>query len=160
MNTINDIPKELQVDLKDKVALVFDNGLFVEIGKTLSKSFKKVYYYCPWKSAFPKSNQYIIGEGIEGIECVWDFWDYIDKVDIFIFPDVYDGDMQEYLVSIGKNVWGSRKGEEMELDRDGMKEYMKSVGLYVTPFVVLTGIDSLREYLKKHDNVYVKINLL
>lgn len=160
MNTINDVPKELQVDLKTKTVIVYDNGLFVEIAKTLSKSFKKVYYYCPWKSAFPKSNQYVIGDGIEGIERVWEFWDYVDKVDLFCFLDVYDGDIQEHLVSIGKNVWGSRKGEEMELYRNDMKEYMKEVGLYATPFKVIKGVAALREYLTKNENVYVKINML
>jgi hypothetical protein len=47
MPTIKDIPQELIVDLKDKVAIVYDNGLFIEFAKTISKSFKKVYYYMP-----------------------------------------------------------------------------------------------------------------
>lgn len=160
MPTINDVPSDIKVNLKDKTVLVVDNGLFVELAKTLSKSFKKVYYYMSWKSAFPKSNQYIVGVGIEGIERIWNMWDYIDKVDLFVFPDVYDGDLQKYLVNQGKLVWGSKKGEEMELYRDKMKEYMKRIGLYVTNFKVVKGIDNLREYLKENKNVYVKINQL
>lgn len=160
MNTINDVPKELREDLKTKVAMVIDSGLFVELSKTLSKSFKEVLYFMPWVSAFPKSNQYIVGQGIEGVRRIEYMWDHIDKTDIFVFPDVYFGDLQNFLVSIGKTVWGGRKGEEMELYRDKMKDYMKSVGLYVTPFKVVTGIKDLREYLKAHENVYVKINLL
>jgi hypothetical protein len=159
MNKITDIPEKDRDDLSQKVALIIDNGLFVEIGKTLSVSFKKVYYWMPWVSGFPKSNQYIVGNGIEGIERIQYIWDYIDKIDIFIFPDVYFGDLQLYLVSIGKLVWGGRKGEEMELYRDKMKEYMQSLGLYVTPYEVITGLDDLREYLKKHDNVWVKQNI-
>jgi hypothetical protein len=160
MNTINDVPEGLIENLKTKTAMCVDNGLFLEVAKTLSKSFKEVLYFMPWISAFPKSNQYIVGHGVEGITRVEYFWDHFEDVDIFIFPDVYFGDLQEYLVSIGKTVWGGRKGEEMELYRDKMKDYMKSVGLYVTPFKVIKGVTALRDYLKEHDNVYVKINLL
>lgn len=159
MPTINDIPLNERVNLKDKIAIVYDNGLFIEIAKTLSKSFKKVYYYMPWKSGFPKSNQYIVGEGIEGIERIQNFWDYVDEADIIIFPDIYDGDMQLHLQNLGKLVWGGRKGEDMELYRDRMKKYMKSLGLFVTPFTVIKGTDKLREYLKQNDNVWVKQNV-
>lgn len=159
MPTINDVPFGQLANLKEKIALVYDNGLFIEIAKTLSKSFKKVYYYMPWKNSFPKSNQYIVGEGIEGVERIYNFWDYKDKVDIFIFPDIYDGDLQLELQRQGKLVWGGRKGEDMELYRDRMKKYMKSIGLYVTPYTVIKGLDSLREYLKEHENVWVKQNI-
>jgi predicted RNase H-like HicB family nuclease len=159
MGTVEMIPEGLKIDLKEKVALVYDNGLFVEIAKTLSKSFKKVYYYMPWKNGFPKSNQYIVGQGIEGIERIHDFWDYVDKADIFIFPDIYDGDLQLELVRQGKNVWGGRKGEDMELYRDRMKRYMKSVGLYVTPWVSIKGLTNLREYLKDNPDVWIKQNV-
>ena len=159
MPTIKDIPLGQIANLKDKIAIVYDNGLFVEIAKTLAKSFKKVYYYMPWKNGFPKSNQYIVGEGIEGIERIQNFWDYKDKADIIIFPDIYDGDLQLELIKQGKLVWGGRKGEDMELYRDRMKKYMKSVGLYVTPFTTIKGLDNLREYLKGNDNVWVKQNV-
>lgn len=158
MPTITDIPKEKIVNLKDKTAIVYDNGLFIELAKTLSKSFKKIYYYMPWKNAFPKSNQYIVGEGVEGIERIHNFWDYLDEADIIIFPDIYNGDLQLHLSSIGKLVWGGRKGEEMEIHRDKMKEHMKSLGLYTTPFKVIKGIKALRDYLKENSNVYVKCN--
>lgn len=159
MPTIEQLPEGARVNLKDKVALVYDNGLFVEIAKTLSKSFKKVYYYMPWKNGFPKSNQYIVGEGMEGIERIYDFWDYVAKCDIFIFPDIYDGDLQLELVRQGKNVWGGRKGEDMELYRDKMKQFMKSVGLYVTPWTKIKGLDDLREYLKNNDDIWIKQNV-
>lgn len=159
MPTIDQLPEGMITDLKEKVALVYDNGLFVEIAKTLAKSFKKVYYYMPWKNGFPKSNQYIVGQGMEGVEKIDNFWDFADKVDIFIFPDIYDGDLQLELIRQGKIVWGSRKGEDMELYRDKMKRYMKSVGLYVTPWTTIKGLDNLREYLKDNDNIWIKQNI-
>ena len=159
MNTIKDIPQEQLDDLSTKTILIIDNGLFVEFGKTLSKSFKKVYYWMPWVSGFPKSNQYIVGKGVEGIERIQYMWDYIDEIDLFFFPDVYFGDLQLHLVDLGKLVFGGRKGEEMELFRDSMKEYMKGIGEYITPYKVITGINALREYLKEHDNVWIKQNI-
>jgi hypothetical protein len=46
----------------------------------------------------------VVGEGFEGIERIHDFFDYVDEADIFIFPDVYDGDLQRYLEAQGKLV--------------------------------------------------------
>lgn len=159
MNKVTDLPAHQQDNLSEKTALIIDNGLFIEIAKTLSSSFKKVYYACSWKSAFPKSNQYIIGEGIEGVTRIHDVFDYIDEADIIIFPDIYDGDLQLYLEAKGKLVFGARKGEEMELYREVMKEHMKKVGLYVTNYEVVKGIGALREYLKEHEDVWIKQNI-
>lgn len=47
MATIKDIPQDKIVDLKEKTVMIYDNGLFIELGKTLSKYFKKVYYCMP-----------------------------------------------------------------------------------------------------------------
>lgn len=159
MNTVNDIPKLDRANLSEITAVIYDNGLFCEVAKTLGETFKKVYYYCPWKSAFPKSNQYVIGVGIENIERIYNFWDYVDKADLFVFLDIYDADIQLHLEDMGKLVWGSRRGDEMELYRDAMKEHMKKLGLYVTPYTVVKGISALREYLKENPNVWVKQNI-
>ena len=43
-------------DPSDVVCLVVDNGLFIELALKLSKKYKKVFYYCPWESAFAKMN--------------------------------------------------------------------------------------------------------
>lgn len=159
MNTVEDIPEGLIDDLSTKTVMVIENGLFVEIAKTLSKSFKRVLYYCRWESAFPRSNQFVIGQGIEGIERVHNIFEYIDEVDLFVFPDIYDGQLQLHLESLGKLVFGGRMGEETELYRDKMKEHMKKLGLYITPYKVVTGIDDLRDYLLDNPNVYVKQNV-
>jgi predicted RNase H-like HicB family nuclease len=155
---VKDISKDKLANLKDKTIIVYDNGLFIELAIELSKAFKKVYYYMPWKNGFPKSNQYVVGQGIPEIERIYDFFDYVEKADLFVFPDVYDGDLQLYLEKQGKLVWGARKGEEMELYRDKMKDHMKKLGLYVTPYKVIKGLAALREHLKKNDKQYVKIN--
>jgi len=147
-----------KVNLKDKIVLVWDNGLFVEIAITLSKHFKKVMYYTEWRSSFPSKKGVMIGEGLEGIERVTDVWSHIEEVDLFVFPDCYYGPEQEYLRSIGKRVFGGGNGDELELWRDDAKEHFKKLDLPVSPYKVIKGLDELREYLKKKENCFIKIN--
>jgi hypothetical protein len=143
-------------ETSNKIALIYDYGMFLEFARTLSKSFKKVYYYCHWENSFPSSLQKEIGYGFKEFEKVYNFFDYVDIADIIIFPDIYTSDIQTFLESKGKLVWGARKGEEMELDRDAMFKHMQSLGLYVSPYVICNGMTDLRNYLQKNREVWVK----
>ena len=146
-------------DPSDVVALVVDNGLFVEIAIKLAKTYKKVYYYVPWESAFAKMNLGMIGHGLEGIEVVDSIYGpHFDEVDLFVFPDIYFGYEQEMLVKQGKAVWGSRTGECLELQREGMKLILKELDLPVGKFTHIKGIANLRAFLKENEDVYVKID--
>jgi len=142
------------------VALVWDNGLFVELARKLGQQYKKVYYHCPWQNGFPKMNQAKIGFGIPEIELVSSPWQCFDECDIIIFPDVYFGPEQLFIEEHfpEKLVWGSRMGEDFELERAYTKELMKSVGLPVSDYSTVTGIDALKDYLKTHEDVWVKIS--
>lgn len=152
------IGEPMPVNLKSRTALVYDNGIFAEFAVTLAKSFGRVLYFCPWTNGYPKSNALLIGHGVEGIDRVASPWPYFDDVDIWIFPDVYEGELQEFLVAQGKRVWGSRLGAELELDRPHSKEQSKKLGIDVGPYKVITGLDALRAHLKKNDDQWVKIS--
>ena len=145
--------------ISEAVCCVIDDGMFMSFAQKLGESFKEVLYWTPWEKPYPKMNDRLIGYGMDNITRVNSFWEHFDEIDIFVFPCVYFGDLQEHIESLGKRVWGSRRGEEMELYRDWMKAHMKKLGLPVGKYEVVTGMDALREYLKKHDDVYVKINL-
>jgi hypothetical protein len=148
-------------DLKSKTIMVRDYGLFASWALKLREDFGRVLYYCPFKSGFPKSQQYSIGTGLDGVERVTDFWDEVEHTDIFFFPDVYDGDLQVYLRSQGYPVWGAGKAEELELYRWQTKQLLKKdIGLPVQPVKQIIGIDDLREHLKENENKFVKISLL
>lgn len=147
-------------DLKSKVALVVDNGLFVSFAQMLSREFGRVLYWTPWQSGFPKSNDRLIGQGLKGIERVNELFDVVESADIVIFPDVYMGDLQVYLEQQGKRVWGARYGEELELDRWGLKKFLAKVGLPVPPAKRVVGIEKLREYLKENGDKWVKVSLV
>jgi len=144
------------VDLASKTALVIDNGIFTHIAHNLADDFGTVLYYVPWENAFPKSRPALIGSGTDKIQRVREFWSHFDQVDIFVFPDVYFGALQEYLRGIGKRVFGAGLGEELELNRVGAKRELKKLGLPVGEFTELIGLDALREHLREVDDKWVK----
>jgi hypothetical protein len=146
------------MNLNSKTCLCWDNGIFTAMAVTLAKEFGRVLYYVPWTSGMPKSNALMIGEGLEGIERVVSPWPYFDDIDIWIFPDVYEGDLQEWLVGQGKRVWGCRLGAELEIDRPTSKEASKKLGIDIGPYKVITGLDALRKHLKANDDQWVKIS--
>jgi len=148
--------------LKDIKVLCCDNGLFVEHAMRLARDCKKVYYCTPGglQSAFPKMNDMLIGKGIPEIEVVESvFGPHFDSVDLFFFPDVNYGALQVQLVKMGKTVWGSRLGEEMELSREGMKELMRYYKLPVGRYELVKGLAALRVYLKENKNRWVKVDV-
>ncbi len=147
------------MNLRNKTVLVVDNGLFVSWAERLSRDFGTVYYTTNARSQFRKINPSIIGQGIDGIEWTDDiFGKHFDKIDLFVFPDIGFGWLQVQLVKMGKRVWGARLGEELELYRDTCKKAMKQHALPVSEYEVVKGFDALRSYLKKHENVWVKVD--
>ena len=145
--------------LKEKVCLVYDDGYSVSLAIDLSKIFKKVYYFCNWKSTKPIVNDYFIGYNIPEIERVDNIFEHIEEVDIFIFSAIYNGDLQEFLEKkCGKLVSGSRKAEMLEIDRVYAKKLLKQLDLPVTKYEVIKGTEELHKYLQENTDVYVKIN--
>ncbi len=144
---------------QSKSCCVVDNGLFVELAVTLAKNFGQVYYYSPWQGAFPKSNSLLVGSGLDEITRVNNIWPLLEEVDLWVFPDVYDGNLQHHLADdLGKHVWGSRLGDRLELDRLYSKKLLKSVGIPIGHYTHVKGLHNLREHLKTRDNQYVKIS--
>ena len=111
--------------VKDKIALVFDDGLYLSLAVRLSRDFKHVYYFSEWRGEYPKSKNDWIGRGIPKVERVESWEAYIDEVDVFIFPSIYFGETQLLLESLGKRVWGSRLGDEFELQRYKSNKFFK-----------------------------------
>lgn len=137
---------------------VVTSGLFADLATTLAKSFKTTYLYVPWESTFPRSSIALVGEGLKGVTKVPSIWPILDKVDLWVFPDIHQGPLQEHLASLGKRVWGSRMGECLELMRAESKEHFKALGLPLGEYVEVVGMDALREFVqdKSHEGWYVK----
>jgi hypothetical protein len=145
--------------LRNLTVLVIDNGLFCCTAQRLARDVKKVYYYTPWEESFPRMNRGYIGYGLPEIERVDSiFGKHMDEADLVVFPDIYFGELQHYLVSQGKKCFGPGLGEMLEIRRDGMKSIQDGLDLPVNKWWKLSGIDSLRKFLKSHNDIWVKIN--
>lgn len=142
----------------DATVLIYDYGNYVYLAETLAKKFKKVYLRIPWEKSFPKENDYIIGQGLDNVEKVDNEWNVFDEIDIWIFTDLHQGDYQMRLKSQGKYVFGSAKGEIMENRRDAFEAILRDEGLKVGDGENITGFSNLVEYLKEHDDLYIKSN--
>jgi hypothetical protein len=144
----------------DVVCCVMDNGgSYVSVAQRLAKEYKLVYY-CnySWIDPYPKINKVQIGVGLDGIVVIENPWDVYSQIDLWVFPDCYQGPLQEWLRSQGEKVWGSGAAEELEFERDLLKEHIKSLGLPVNPWVKVQGLTNLRLYLQKNEDVFVKIS--
>jgi len=146
--------------LNQVVALVSDRGLFCEVAIRLAKDFRKVYYFVDNDAdPFPLANASVIGLGMENIEVVDSFFGpHFEECDLCVFPDVGQGQLQLHCQSLGKAVWGCRMGSEMELDRPYSKELLKEVGLPVGEHHLIRGVKNLRNFLRTHEDVYVKVS--
>lgn len=149
------------MDLSTKSVCIVDNGIFSELATTLAESFGKVYYTSPWVSDFPSSHKTELAEGFAEFDRVPDIWELIDDVDLFVFPDLYNGPLQMYLAEQGKRVFGSRNGDELENYRGEAKELFAELDIPQGKYEICNGIDDLRAYLKRKGStkVWVKINL-
>lgn len=147
-------------DLKNKTIAVIDNGLFVSFARMLGRHFKKVYYYSPWQSSAPRSRNVSVGVGFDEIERCNFILNKADDIDLWVFLDLYHLDMQLFLEDHGARVWGGRNGEELELYRWELKNYLKSIGLPVQPAEKIIGMSNLREHLKKVRKKFIKTSFV
>ena len=138
---------------------MIDNGSYTEVARRLARDFGEVRYYAPWQGPATRSNEIKIGDGIDGVERIFDYHDVIDKTDLWVFPDVYWSGLQDWLARQGARVWGSRDGDELELYRFKTKKLFTKLGIEVGQYEIIKGMDALREYLKKHDDQWIKLDL-
>ena len=145
-------------DLSKKTVMFVDNGLFCAMASRIAKDFGKVYYHCGQGGPFPHLSRARIGYGMPGLELVESPFDVpLDEIDLWVFPDIGWGALQQHLVAFGCRVWGARRGDELENERVAMKKLMKKLGLPVGPYHIVKGGDALLEFMKTHDNVYSKL---
>lgn len=147
------------IDLSNKSVLIYDlSGLYTHIAEAIVPAFGSVKYASQWETGFSNVDDFLPGYGLEGIERVKDPFEHIEKVDLVIFPDVGMGGLQEYLRRQGIPVWGSGAAGKLERDRVFLKEKLTELGMDVADYEVITGLTALREYLKKRDDVWIKIS--
>ncbi len=144
------------MDVSSKTVCVLDRGLFQSWAHRLARDFGKTYYCRNTGRGHPSASDTEPGMGYSDIVYVENWLDLISKVDLWVFPDIFDSSIQEYLVSIGKRVFGARRGDEMEIWREDFRKVMKKVGLPVPKYETVKGFDALRERLMEVEDRYVK----
>lgn len=143
---------------KDVTCCVVDFGLFLPLALKLGKEFKHTYYYLPSHRGFPLLNDCVVGDGFDEIERIEEIWSVLPDVDLFVFPDLQFSELQLYLESLGKKVWGSRNGDDLELRRGLLKKTQERLGLDLPEYTSVKGISNLRSYLREHQDKFIKIS--
>lgn len=148
----------MDFNLKNKVACVYDFGLFVDVAVKLAESFKTVYYFTDWQDDFSTWNDYKIGTGLPNVIRCEKFFDIVDQCDLFVFPDIGKGDLQEYLRGKGKLVYGSGQAEDIEIYRSKFNDMKKQLGMNEIPTKEFDNLKDMREYLEDKSNVFIKVD--
>lgn len=146
------------MELLDKTVCIVDHGLYAFLAQSLVGHFGRVLYFSHWQQAFPRSNALLPGDGLVGVERIDHIWQHLDEIDLFVFPDIFDGPLQVYLRGLGKLVWGSGLAESLETRRSDSKRWLRDLGLPVGPYRTINGTNELRRHLQMHDNQFVKVS--
>ena len=146
------------VSLKNKTCIVYDLGLWTENARRLARDCAKVIYFVPWAEAFSEPFKRVIGEGLEGLTRIDDFWSEVDKADFVFIPDNQCAGITEYLKAHGYPTAGAGNAERIELDRWYGRGIQEKNGLPVQETYRVKGVTALREFVKSHKNMYVKVD--
>lgn len=136
-----------------------DSGLFLPLAHCLSEQCDRVLVWSPDQRPWPSLRQAAIGSGYPNFDRVDEFWSMLDEIDLFVFPDIGQGALQEHLRDhCKKPVWGSGHNDELETDREYFMDTLENLGLDVPKFEVCEGWTALRDYLQDKEDCYVKIS--
>ena len=144
--------------VKEATVCVVDYGSFICLAEKLSESFKKTYYYTPTSQEFYSIADLVKADGLENVERIHDLFEHIDEIDLFVFPDIGYGGLQQYLRSIGKAVWGSMGADKLEILRTKFLETLKELKLPVIHTETIKGLTELRDHLEDVENKWIKVN--
>lgn len=146
--------------VKDIIACVVegDAGLYLPVAQRLARDCKQVLYKCGDRPSFPTIDKGVIGEGFENILRIDDVWDYLDTTDLYVFPDIGNDSLQLELVRQGKPVWGSKRGDLLEVNRRYFMNKLIDLDLPVPKYQLIIGLTKLREFLKDKTDKFIKIS--
>jgi hypothetical protein len=145
-------------ELKDITACVVDTGIFLHVARRLARDYKKVYYWTPWETSFPKLKDAVLGDGYPDITTPESIEEVVDECDLFVFPDIGYGDLQVSLVERGKAVWGARQADELEALRGKFLKVLGTTELPVPKFKKVKGVTNLKLFLKEKENQFIKVS--
>lgn len=143
--------------IKDLHFRVCDKGLFLPIARRLARDAGHVSYWTPCDTLYPSVLD-SIGDGFDDIDRVDCFLEDWEKVDCFVFPDVGFAGLQEMLAGMGKPVWGSGCGDQLEISRGLFLDTLKQTGLPVPKYEKIKGLSNLRAHLAGVEDRWIKVS--
>src|SRR5262245_23506425 len=144
--------------IDDVVCCVVDSGGFLNMADVMGRACAKSYLWSPECRPFPAVAQACIGDGFDTFERIRDFWPLLDQIDLFCFPDIGLSGLQDHLRGLGKAVWGSGFGDQLELGREFFLHMLDELGLEVPEYTVVEGWDNLERFLRDKEDYYIKIS--
>lgn len=146
--------------IKEATVCVVDYGSFISLAECIGQKAKKTYCYTPFESEYLDVRDCIKAFGLPNVERLDEYLDpeNLKEIDLFVFPDRGYGGVQRLLKSMGKAVWGSLGGCELEEYRTKFLSVLKETGLPVVNSVRVKGLTALAEHLKGVTDKWVKIN--
>lgn len=145
----------MMTDLSSRSVLVCDSGgSNVRTALRLAKEFGKVWYTSNFERGFNRLAEACPGMGFDEIEWVKSW--AVGSPDLYVFPDCSHADEQEFLVSIGKRVWGSRHASELEHKKKFFLDTVEQVGLKIPAHLVVNGLAELKSRLEDSGECFIK----
>jgi hypothetical protein len=146
--------------VEEVTACVCDYGTFLTVAEKLAETMARVYYHSPITQEYLDVRDCVIGGGLEHVKRLDEPLDpdILDSIDLFVFPDIGFTGMQRHLRAMGKAVWGHMGATDLELHRTGFVQMLEQTGLPMVHNERIVGLSALADYLKEHENVWVKIN--
>lgn len=145
-------------DISQITACVIDNGKGIPIALRMAQKAKRVLYWSPYEKGSSTIQEACLGDGFPDIERTMDFWPIKNDIDLFIFPDIERSGLQLELESQGKAVWGSRKADALELNREKFLNVIERIGLRLPEYEIVAGLTKLRAYLEDKEDQYIKVS--
>jgi hypothetical protein len=145
-------------EVSDLTVFVYGHGLEIPIAERMARECKRVIYFSEWEEGFSIVQKAMLGRGMWNIERATSLWDVKKEVDLFMFPDIQNSGLQLELEGQGYPVWGSRRADRIETDREYFMAALASLGLRVPEHEVISGVSKLRAYLKERTDLYIKIS--
>lgn len=142
----------------DATITVVDNGLFPELAVRLAREVAVVNYYSTWEAEFPLLNDRAVADGLSHVHRIQDPYllEIVDQTDLFAFPDILHAGKQQILKRIGKSVWGSDTGDDLETKRIWFRRFQEGLRMPVPKYQVVTGFSNLKSFLKDHGHCFIK----
>lgn len=150
------------IELSDKVCLCYDYGSYISVAERLGREdgFGMVYYFIPKISdGYPTHKPLEIGMNVPNVKVIEEWASIIEGVDIVVFTDSHEPQLQLFFERMGKKVFGCRNAAYLEHDRYRLKLLIEELGLPVSDWEFARGIDELERALRNKQNVYVKSKL-